>query len=51
MQANERPLQFADVNNDVVRSLVVTGRNYYIALGSAIFVTLTCFFFPWFYQL
>ncbi len=51
MQANEQPLQFADVNDDVVRSLVVTGRNYYITLGISIFVMLACFFLPWFYQL
>lgn len=51
MPAEEKPLQFADVNNDIVRSLVVTGRNYYIALGIAMFVALACFFFPWFYQL
>ncbi len=51
MQANEQALQFADVNDDVVRSLVVTGRNYYITLGISIFVMLACFFLPWFYQL
>jgi Ni/Fe-hydrogenase subunit HybB-like protein len=44
-------LQYADVNNDVVRSLVETGRAYYITLGIAITVTFTCFLFPWFYQL
>jgi len=44
-------LQYADVNNDVVRSLVETGRAYYITLSVAIGVTITCFFFPWFYQL
>ncbi len=51
MPAEEKTLQFSDVNDDVVRSLTVTGRNYYIALGLAIFMTLACFFFPWFYQL
>jgi molybdopterin-containing oxidoreductase family membrane subunit len=51
MWADEKDMQFADVNDDVVRSLVETGRNYYIALGIAIAVTLICFFFPWFYQL
>jgi len=51
MWANEKDMQFADVNDDIVRSLVVTGRNYYVALGIAIAVTLACFFFPWFYQL
>ena len=43
--------QYADVNNDVVRSLVETGRAYYITLGIAITVTFVCFLFPWFYQL
>jgi molybdopterin-containing oxidoreductase family membrane subunit len=51
MQTEEKQLQFTDIHNDVVRSLVVTGRNYYITLGCAIFVMLACFFFPWFYQL
>ncbi len=44
-------LQYADVNRDVVRSLVETGRGYYTTLAIAIAVTLICFFFPWFYQL
>ncbi len=51
MRDKDRQLQFSDVNDDIVRSLVVTGKNYYIALVTAIFVTLACFFFPWFYQL
>ena len=51
MQAKESPLSFSDVNDDVVRSLVVTGRNYYITLAIAVTVMLACFFFPWFYQL
>ena len=51
MGNEERQMQFADVNNDVVRSLTETGRSYYIALATAIFVMLACFFFPWFYQL
>ncbi len=51
MRDVEQELQYSDVNDDVVRSLTVTGRNYYIALGFAFFMTLACFFFPWFYQL
>lgn len=52
MQAKDpKDLTFADVNDDIVRSLVETGRSYYIALTIAIGVALTCFFFPWFYQL
>ena len=38
MSAEEKPMQFSDVNDDIVRSLVVTGRNYYIALGVAVTV-------------
>ena len=44
-------LQYADVHEDVVRSIVVTGPRYYVALWIAIGITVTCFFFPWFYQL
>jgi len=44
-------MSFSDVNDDVVRSLVVTGRSYYITLGICIFIMLACFFTPWFYQL
>ncbi len=51
MSTEDRSMRFADVNDDVVRSLVVTGRKYYITLACAIAVTLLCFFFPWFYQL
>ena len=48
MPDNPQALQYADVNDDVVRSLTETGRSYYIALTIAISVTLACFFFPWF---
>ena len=51
MAANRENIQFADVNDDVVRSLVETGPKYYVALGCAIAVVLICFLFPWFYQL
>jgi Ni/Fe-hydrogenase subunit HybB-like protein len=51
MHDNDSQRDFADVNNDVVNSLVETGRTYYICLGIAITVMLACFFFPWFYQL
>jgi molybdopterin-containing oxidoreductase family membrane subunit len=51
MPANLDDMQFADVNRDVVRSLVETGPRYFITLAIAIAVTLACFFFPWFYQL
>jgi molybdopterin-containing oxidoreductase family membrane subunit len=50
MQA-EREISYAEVNRDVVRSLVETGSKYYITLGISVALTLLCFFFPWFYQL
>lgn len=51
MRAEEKQLQFTDIHNDVVRSLVVTGWKYYITLGCVTGLMLACFFFPWFYQL
>jgi len=51
MQGETNELEFADVNRDVVRSILETGPKYYATLGTAIAVTLVCFFFPWFYQL
>ena len=51
MAAREGDIKFADVNNDVVRSLVETGPRYYVTLAIAILITLACFMFPWFYQL
>ena len=51
MQGNDNNLRYADVNRDIVRSIVETGPKYYISLGSAVGVTLICFLFPWFYQL
>ena len=51
MRADNRELQFADVNDDVVRSIVQTGTKYYVTLAIAFGVMLACFMFPWFYQL
>jgi len=51
MPAKGERLQYADVNRDVVRSLVETGPRYYVHLATAFGVNLACFFFPWFYQL
>ena len=51
MRAEGAELRYADVNRDIVRSLVETGPKYYITLACAIGLTLVCFFFPWFYQL
>ena len=44
-------ISFAQVNDDIVRSLIVTGRKYYITLAISILITCACFFGPWFYQL
>lgn len=49
--AEPNGLQYSDVHNDVVRSIVETGNRYYVTLWTAIAITLACFFFPWFYQL
>ncbi len=51
MQAETKDPQYADIHRDVVRSIVETGPRYYVALATALGVTLLCFFFPWFYQL
>ena len=51
MRTDAANMQFADVNDDVVNSIVVTGRNYYITLAIAVAVWIGCFLFPWFYQL
>ena len=48
---SEREIAYSEVNDDIVRSLVVTGRNYYITLAVSILVTFACFFGPWFYQI
>lgn len=51
MQARENDIKFADVNDDIVRSVVETGPRYYVALTVAVTVMLICFHLPWFYQL
>ena len=51
MDGQLNQLKYTDIHNDVVRSIVETGPNYYIALATAFALTLACFFFPWFYQL
>ena len=51
MRTDAANMQFADVNDDVVNSIVVTGRNYYITLAIAVAVWIGCFLFPWVYQL
>ncbi len=44
-------LSYARVNDDIVRTLVVTGPRYYLALGTALLVSTGCFFIPWYLQL
>ena len=51
MDGELNQLKYTDIHNDVVRSIVETGPNYYIALATAFALTLICFFFPWFFQL
>jgi Ni/Fe-hydrogenase subunit HybB-like protein len=51
MRTEDKQMQFADVNHDIIQSLVVTGRSYYISLALALTVAIGCFMFPWFYQL
>ena len=51
MQGEPNQLKYTDIHEDVVRSIVETGPNYYVALATAFALTLICFFFPWFYQL
>ena len=47
----ENPPTFAEVNEDVVRSIVETGPGYWWILGVTVVLTFLCFFVPWFYQL
>lgn len=42
---------YAEVNQDVLRTLMVTGPKYWMLLGSMIAVVLVCFVGPWMYQL
>jgi Ni/Fe-hydrogenase subunit HybB-like protein len=49
--ADTNDLQYVDIHRDVVRSILVTGPKYYVALATAASLTLLLFFFPWFYQL
>lgn len=41
---------FAEVNRDIVRTMVETGSRYYIALGVSFAVFIICYIFPWIYQ-
>ena len=49
--ANTNEPTYADVNKDVLNTLMHTGRGYWILLGTSILVVLVCFVGPWIYQL
>lgn len=51
MQSDANALSYADVNRDVVRSLVETGPKYYWTLGIALSLAVLCLVLPWTYQL
>jgi len=42
---------YAEVNRDVLRTMLVTGPKYWTALGISMTVAVVCFFGPWFYQI
>ena len=42
---------YADVNRDVMRTILETGPKYWMLLGGSVLVAFTCFFLPWIYQL
>ncbi len=50
MSENKEPT-YAEVNNDVLRTMLETGPKYWILLGTTITVAVVCFFAPWMYQI
>ena len=42
---------YADVNRDVLRSMLETGPKYWILFGTMVTIAVVCFFLPWAYQL
>ena len=42
---------YAEVNSDVLRTMMETGPKYWMLLGTSITVAIVCFFGPWVYQL
>jgi molybdopterin-containing oxidoreductase family membrane subunit len=50
-EPNSKEPSYAQVNDDIIRTLLVTGPRYYLALGTALLVSIGCFLLPWFYQL
>ncbi len=49
--ADYSPPTYADVNRDVMRTILETGPKYWMLLGGSVLVALTCFFVPWIHQL
>jgi len=42
---------YAEVNRDILETLLVTGPKYWILFGITTTIALVCFFGPWMYQL
>ncbi|MCG8434135.1 MAG: polysulfide reductase NrfD, partial [Gammaproteobacteria bacterium] len=42
---------YAEVNQDVLRTMLVTGPKYWLLFGISVTVAIACFFVPWAYQL
>ena len=49
--AEYREPSYAEVNQDILRTLLETGPKYWILLGITSTIALVCFFIPWMYQL
>ena len=49
--AEYREPSYAEVNRDILRTLLETGPKYWILLGITSTIALVCFFIPWMYQL
>ncbi len=49
--AEYREPSYADVNHDILQTLLVTGPRYWILLGFTSTIAVVCFFVPWMYQL
>ena len=46
-----REPSYAEVNRDILRTLLETGPKYWILLGITSTIAVVCFFVPWMYQL
>ncbi len=47
----QRDPTYAEVNQDVLRTMLVTGPKYWILLGTTLTIAIVMFFVPWMYQL